>query len=264
MSKVSCNIIKDLLPSYLDGICSEDTKQFVEVHIKECETCRTLANMMQKTQLVSEKTDRKTIDYMKKIKIQMQKLMGLGLLLVLIVLGMIIVITHYGAVPVIFFYGILPVLLFVLQGVLWNYPVSEKKTKWKIGMEIAVLFFIGCSIGMEFLCMQWVKSGTYPFQLEPAQLGPFFYRLFMGNTWIQIGIFLAALLLQIKTAVSYQEVMDGCILGCCLNLSFLALLKRMDTIEEFAQKRNQNLGILFIEWMIITGIFYLLKRKNKK
>lgn len=37
---ISCDIIKDLLPLYHDGVCSEDSKKMVEEHIAKCEICR--------------------------------------------------------------------------------------------------------------------------------------------------------------------------------------------------------------------------------
>lgn len=36
----TCDIIKDLLPLYIDGVCSEDSKRAVEEHLKTCESCR--------------------------------------------------------------------------------------------------------------------------------------------------------------------------------------------------------------------------------
>lgn len=36
----TCEIIKDLLPLYIDGVCSEDSKKAVEEHIKTCEDCK--------------------------------------------------------------------------------------------------------------------------------------------------------------------------------------------------------------------------------
>ena len=38
--KVSCEIIKDLLPLYHDGVCSNESRQMVEEHLSECEKCR--------------------------------------------------------------------------------------------------------------------------------------------------------------------------------------------------------------------------------
>lgn len=44
--RVTCDIINDLLPLYVDEICSDSTKQAVEEHIKKCEKCReTLSGM---------------------------------------------------------------------------------------------------------------------------------------------------------------------------------------------------------------------------
>ncbi|ARJ39284.1 hypothetical protein SporoP8_10625 [Sporosarcina ureae] len=42
-----CNIIQDLLPSYIDGICSEETAAEVQTHIEECVQCNKMMQMMQ-------------------------------------------------------------------------------------------------------------------------------------------------------------------------------------------------------------------------
>lgn len=39
--KITCDIIKDLLPSYVDELLSEDGCKMVEEHLAECETCKT-------------------------------------------------------------------------------------------------------------------------------------------------------------------------------------------------------------------------------
>jgi len=37
--KKNCNIIKDLLPLYIDNVCSEDSKKLIENHLKDCNEC---------------------------------------------------------------------------------------------------------------------------------------------------------------------------------------------------------------------------------
>ena len=44
--KLSCDVIKDMLPLYYDEVCSEDTRKLVEEHLKECESCRDMKNKM--------------------------------------------------------------------------------------------------------------------------------------------------------------------------------------------------------------------------
>ncbi len=48
MSKISCNVIGDLLPLYVDGAVSEDTKKLVEEHLAVCEECKKAAEEMEK------------------------------------------------------------------------------------------------------------------------------------------------------------------------------------------------------------------------
>ena len=51
MNKINCNIIKDLLPLYVDDLACEDTKALVESHLKKCGSCmeeyRKMANVLQ-------------------------------------------------------------------------------------------------------------------------------------------------------------------------------------------------------------------------
>ncbi len=44
-NKQSCDVIRDLLPLYVDGVCSEDSRRMVEEHIAGCPVC---AGMLEK------------------------------------------------------------------------------------------------------------------------------------------------------------------------------------------------------------------------
>ena len=37
--KISCDVVRDLLPLYIDCVCSDDSKRLIEEHLKECEAC---------------------------------------------------------------------------------------------------------------------------------------------------------------------------------------------------------------------------------
>lgn len=39
---ISCDLVKDLLPLYHDGVCSGNSKQIVEEHLSECTMCKSL------------------------------------------------------------------------------------------------------------------------------------------------------------------------------------------------------------------------------
>ncbi len=44
-----CKITEDLLPLYVDNSLNDDSREFVEQHLKECESCRKLHSVMTKT-----------------------------------------------------------------------------------------------------------------------------------------------------------------------------------------------------------------------
>ena len=46
MKNITCNIIEDLLPLYIDGICSDETKEFIESHIENCSDCEQKLELM--------------------------------------------------------------------------------------------------------------------------------------------------------------------------------------------------------------------------
>lgn len=62
---MKCEIIKDLLPVYCDGLASDETRNAVETHIAECKDCRALLSQMKESVPEVPKPD---IQPMKKIK----------------------------------------------------------------------------------------------------------------------------------------------------------------------------------------------------
>ena len=43
---MNCNMIKDLIPLYIDGCCSEESKHVVKEHIEDCDECKKLFEAM--------------------------------------------------------------------------------------------------------------------------------------------------------------------------------------------------------------------------
>ena len=40
MNKIPCEIIQDLLPLYVDNVCSANSRLYIEEHLATCEECR--------------------------------------------------------------------------------------------------------------------------------------------------------------------------------------------------------------------------------
>ena len=42
--KTNCKVIEDLLPLYIDEVCSDESKRLVEEHLRECDACSAKLN----------------------------------------------------------------------------------------------------------------------------------------------------------------------------------------------------------------------------
>ena len=70
-NKISCEMIQDILPLYVDGLTQEKTGQEVKAHLDNCPECKgRYENMIGKFQDEPEQNseDRLEIDYLKKVK----------------------------------------------------------------------------------------------------------------------------------------------------------------------------------------------------
>lgn len=47
MNNISCEIIKDLLPLYCDGVCSEKSKEAILAHVQICDKCKEELRMLE-------------------------------------------------------------------------------------------------------------------------------------------------------------------------------------------------------------------------
>ena len=66
---MKCDIIKDLLPSYIEGLTSETSNEEIEKHLAACEECRTFHQEMTGEIIeVLPVTEKKELDYLKKVR----------------------------------------------------------------------------------------------------------------------------------------------------------------------------------------------------
>lgn len=85
MKEKDCKIVRDLLPSYIDGLTNEETNQYVEEHLKQCNECTNVLENMEKL-LGTENTDKnsKEVKYIKKYNNKM-KILKITLLAILLI-----------------------------------------------------------------------------------------------------------------------------------------------------------------------------------
>ncbi|MBQ9252382.1 MAG: zf-HC2 domain-containing protein [Clostridia bacterium] len=52
--KIDCEIIRDLLPLYVDDICSDQSRQAVDEHLRECAECKQMLHQLQATEIETD------------------------------------------------------------------------------------------------------------------------------------------------------------------------------------------------------------------
>ena len=57
MSQVACGTVMDLLPQYLDGVCSSQTMSLVEAHLQTCGRCKKRYEEMRQARLAGRPMD---------------------------------------------------------------------------------------------------------------------------------------------------------------------------------------------------------------
>lgn len=72
MDRMHCDIVKDLLPLYVDDVCSEKSRMAIEEHLKNCEGCRkyheSLTGVTPKVVIDRESTFFQESEFIQKIK----------------------------------------------------------------------------------------------------------------------------------------------------------------------------------------------------
>ena len=67
-NKTECEIVQDLLLGYVDGVLNTESKKLVEKHLLKCDNCQTKLKEIKADIKENESTQKKEIDYLKKIR----------------------------------------------------------------------------------------------------------------------------------------------------------------------------------------------------
>ena len=66
--KISCSVVRDLLPSYLEGLTEPETSQLIKNHLENCSDCRRRYDSMSEAAEDSSVQLERDVDYMKLIR----------------------------------------------------------------------------------------------------------------------------------------------------------------------------------------------------
>ena len=86
MIKNECEIVRDLMPNYIENQINDKTKEFVEEHLSSCKECKNIFNAI--TNESQETSEDKEVDFLKKYNRKMNVLKMVAGVLIIIILAM--------------------------------------------------------------------------------------------------------------------------------------------------------------------------------
>ena len=87
MSKKNCDMIRDLLPLYADGVCSEESRKYVNEHLASCPECTDMMQKMNQKVVVAAEKDISSIRKIKK-RIRLGKIAAITVSVILLAGGL--------------------------------------------------------------------------------------------------------------------------------------------------------------------------------
>ena len=119
-TSLPCDIVQDLLPSYVDGILSDTSACAVSKHLQSCKACHDMYDDMVTDELRQDNTDQqeKEIDYLKKVRSKTRHFTLAAILIAVLLAG------SGTAVYFLFFSG-----EYILNSVKYSLQVSSNSLK---------------------------------------------------------------------------------------------------------------------------------------
>lgn len=263
MSHISCNVIRDLLPSYMDKIASDDSVKLVEEHLAQCSDCRNYKDRMGKPDIYLPEKDT-SLDYMKLIRKLTAIKSSVCFLLVLITGVFFSRYTKDLQQPGPFF--ILSAIMLLCNYILF-FQKYEKNTVGKIktiffnALSIFLILYITFMMQLSFY--NWMNDKRAPFYIDYTKLGPFLHHQLILIMIAEIILWFREIVLYIRK--SHFSIISSSfgIIGFYMSLYYARMLRRIDTLDGF-QTINNNALLLFAEGICILFLLFIIEKIKKK
>lgn len=236
MKEISCNIIRDLLPSYIDDICSADSRHLIEKHIGECEQCRTQLELLRNTEITDEQGEQNRVSYLKKIKRHYDKgMFSLAFLTLMVTGGFLLMVYNYELAGSKLFYIILPLLLIATYCLVPDVLLSDQRSK------LSRILVIG-SILVSFLMVvydavfvfRWnslsERAEMGPFGIPLNETGPYLEKGLVMMAVIQISIFTLSNILIFRGYRIHKSIYGLTLTSVWLAAGYICALHHMSTV----------------------------------
>lgn len=259
-----CAVIQDLIPSYVDEVCSDRSREVVEAHMRECDTCKKMVEQYRATEFSSGKLEEKELNGLKKIRrhMQRQRIISWVLALLLVILG-VQAFGGSGYVPRLMYDVLMPLCMFGVYR-------TRKETDGSVPSQCADhLLTVGAavlaviSIGVLCLAMSQVLRGDQVLGVAPEHAGPTLAGIWAICFAAQLVIFMILWYRQSRRHVENRFRLCICITGMFLLLVYVEALRHLESIDTVIRSFVNMSTVILLLGFAGTLICYFLPRRKR-
>ena len=251
---------KDLLSSYLDEVCSEESRELVEEHLKECSSCREFLAKLQEQDVGK---DAPRVACLKKVRrvLDIQSLVVVFLPLLMLLGGFYGV--NRSGVSGMFYYIEMPVMMLLCAYALWGgretgIPSGKEWLAPICGLAAVCAAAIMRYFTVNRVCAWVMGEAEPPMPLE--KMGPFIHNMCLLAA-LAMAVLLAVLVIPAKKRNRVFPVSQNLAwLAINLILSLDESLYNMSTLEALRLYMAQSSTILVSEFALVTVLLVVLRR----
>ena len=264
MSRISCNVTKDLLYSYLDKICSEESRELVEEHLRECPSCREFLNQLQEQDLGKNAPK---LDYLKKVRSYMNARSVLGIVILLMVISIGKFIAGYCNIGTnVYYYITMPILMLTYAFVMEGDRERAIPVKGEWAVPVFSLLIAGAAVFVPYRAMRLTErlvDAENRSQIPDRQLsrlGPYFFRLALLIIVASIVLLVWLFVLNKRRKCMFLFSQNLAWLGMYLALAFEDILHNMSEPGTLVEVLLHNTGVLTGEFAVVTLLLFMVYR----
>lgn len=266
MNKKECDIIKDLLPSYVDNICSEASREWVEEHLKGCEECRASAQVMKHTAISATMLEQEQLEAGKKIvrKNLRRSVWNLGLCLFTAFLMFFVFEVSTVQIPHAALYIVFSSCLSMTWLTFRNQTRLRIWDKWDFIMTVVVVLSMGYGAAMMKYGFSQAVKGETIFGLALNEFGPFLYSQMVLAAVLCFIIYVLQIVRTVKQGRSNSLPLCISLTGIFLMMAYSIYMGYLVSLETAAELLEEATFSVLMTGGIITFVFAMMDKLAKR
>ena len=265
MSKKECDIIRDLLPSYVDNICSPASKEWIAEHLKECKECRVMAKTLKTTEFSAKQLDFAQMDAAKKVKKKQigNSMIILSLCMFLALVTAVIFSEGNSAVSQLVLYAELPLCIVITWFINKARQATRSWDKWDTVSLMAAVLAISYSIAVMFYVTWKTKTGNTILGMELEEIGPFVSLQMVGCGMVCLVVYVVQMVRLYQKGSINSVIFSLSLLGIFLMLVYGVYLHQLSDVALAVANLNKSTVTVLDVGLVGTAVLAVLDMRSQ-